>query len=46
MVFLANILRPERLRVQQRETMRQAEQLFAALLGQVFRGELGDEVTG
>ena len=37
--------RHERLRGQQREALRQAEQLFAALLGQAFRGEL-DEAAG
>jgi type I restriction enzyme S subunit len=30
----------ERLRVQQREALRQAEQLFGALLDRAFRGEL------
>jgi type I restriction enzyme, S subunit len=33
--------RHERLRVQQREALRQAEQFFAALLGRAFRGERG-----
>jgi len=40
--FAAIARRHGRLRGQQRETMRQAEQLFAALLGQAFRGELGE----
>ena len=40
--FAAIARRHERLRGQQREALRQAEQLFGALLGQAFRGELGE----
>jgi len=40
--FAALARRHERLRGQQREALRQAEQLFGALLGQAFRGELGE----
>nr|WP_255603218.1 restriction endonuclease subunit S [Oscillochloris sp. ZM17-4] len=40
--FAAIARRHERLRGQQREALRQAEQLFDALLGQAFRGELGE----
>ena len=40
--FVDITLRHERLRGQQREALRQAEQLFGALLGQAFRGELGE----
>lgn len=42
--FAAIARRHERLRGQQREALRQAEQLFAALLGRAFRGELGEAV--
>ncbi len=34
------IQKHDRLRAQQREALRQAEQLFGALLGRAFRGEL------
>ena len=40
--FAAIARRHERLRGQQREALRQAEQLFDALLGLAFRGELGE----
>ncbi len=39
--FAAIAQRHERLRGQQRKALRQAEQLFGALLGRAFRGELG-----
>jgi type I restriction enzyme S subunit len=38
--FALVVLKQERLRTQQREAARQAEQLFGALLGRAFRGEL------
>ena len=38
--FASVVHRYERLRAQQREALRQAEQLFGALLGRAFRGEL------
>ena len=38
--FALVVLKQERLRAQQREAARQAEQLFGALLGRAFRGEL------
>jgi type I restriction enzyme S subunit len=41
--FAAIAQRHERLRAQQREALRQAEQLFAALLDKAFRGELTNQ---
>jgi type I restriction enzyme, S subunit len=38
--FACVVQEHERLRAQQREALRQAEQLFGALLGRAFRGEL------
>jgi type I restriction enzyme, S subunit len=38
--FSRIVQKHERLRAQQREALRQAEQLFGALLGRAFRGEL------
>ncbi|HOQ97903.1 MAG TPA: restriction endonuclease subunit S [Anaerolineae bacterium] len=41
--FASMVRRQERLRGQQREALRQAEQLFEGLLGRAFRGELRAE---
>ena len=38
--FVAIVRKHDRLRAQQREAARQAEQLFGALLGRAFQGEL------